>query len=941
MEKKNYKFQNHFQNNNQEKEISKENRIKGLYTTIIKTTKKNYNNINDYNKSSSRAQRVNQNKNSQKIYDDKKNSFTKNSYIKTEGNENENSPIHIKLVNTVSNLETPKTNNKIINVKIQETGNYNSNKNIQIMNNNNSNRNLRHSTSLSSSKINDKIKIILFSGNKNNDNIKNKNQRNNSLHNKLFNSCINFNSSFKNKKDKNFSNQISIKNKQKIKFINNKDSKSHNSEIKSFSISQNQRTKKVNIQKKKELNSLSKKNIRNKTTNSSISNNIYVYNSQNGFLTKRKNEKNVSLRKENKSLNKINSPNIHHYNYATLSSRIKSSVSTLSSTNSSSSLNKHYKCPIVSFSAIKQKFFSSTTASSTNHNNYTNYLNTDVSSNNSKKNKFNNYSALSLIINSNWGDLNKVGITEIQLFDIKKRKIPISECHVFNGNEENIYKIHNNKYHTLNERDMWISTYDNKSDKKIKIEMYILNNKYNSIDKIDSILIWNYNGRDLNKGIKEIEIMKKNIKCWKGIIPKGEFNIKNDYSYKIHLNERDVNMSDTLTNNSYHKRNFYLSLLKQNKFTTKLSFSQSDFNDSKNQITSHRYEKYHITFHKIRIQLLSNYGHHFFIGLTGINLIDKDDNIINIEDANSIGALSKDLRTIYNNENDYRVFENTFSNINNTIDENCMWLTVKNPKPFLEIVFENEMNLSRIDFWNYNEPFSLDKGVKEIEIIIDNEKCYNVLLWKGLGIDYYDLCQKINFLDLDIAKEKKHTVDYNIKVYPIGFIFKIIFIDNYGDKDYISLKNIIFYDKNNTNLNNEVKFTKITFSNEDNIIYSYQFLDYKKNENSISNNLLFICFEELVQVKYIKLINKKEKLSQNTKNIQIYCDDILFFEGKINQCNESIISFESDYSKLDKTIKKENIINLTSINSKELNIYRENKIDNGYMLILDKSIINK
>ena len=938
MEKKNYKFQNHFPNKNQENEISKENRIKGLYTTIIKTTKKNYNNINDYNKSSSRAQRVNQNKNSQKIYDDKKNSFTKNSYIKTEGNENENSPIHIKLVNTVSNLETPKTNNKIINVKIQETGNYNSNKNIQIMNNNNSNRNLRHSTSLSSSKINDKIKIILFSGNKNNDNIKNKNQRNNSLHNKLFNSCINFNSSFKNKKDKNFSNQISIKNKQKIKFINNKDSKSHNSEIKSFSISQNQRTKKVNIQKKKELNSLSKKNIRNKTTNSSISNNIYVYNSQNGFLTKRKNEKNVSLRKENKSLNKINSPNIHHYNYATLSSRIKSSVSTLSSTNSSSSLNKHYKCPIVSFSAIKQKFFSSTTASSTNHNNYTNYLNTDVSSNNSKKNKFDNYSALSLIIISNWGDLNKVGITEIQLFDIKKRKIPISECHVFNGNEENISRIHNNKYHTLNERDMWISTYDNKSDKKIKIEMYILNNKYNSIDKIDSILIWNYNGRDLNKGIKEIEIMKKNIKCWKGIIPKGEFNIKNDYSFKIHLNERDVNMSDTLTNNSYHKRNFYLSLLKQNKFTTKLSFSQSDFNDSKNQITSHRYEKYHITFHKIRIQLLSNYGHHFFIGLTGINLIDKDDNIINIEDANSIGALPKDLRTIYNNENDYRVFENTFSNINNTIDENCMWLTVKNPKPFLEIVFENEMNLSRIDFWNYNEPFSLDKGVKEIEIIIDNEKCYNVLLWKGLGIDYYDLCQKINFLDLDIAKEKKHTVDYNIKVYPIGFIFKIIFIDNYGDKDYISLKNIIFYDKNNMNLNNEVKFTKITFSNEDNIIYSYQFLDYKKNENSISNNLLFICFEELVQVKYIKLINKKEKLSQNTKNIQIYCDDILFFEGEINQCNESIISFESDYSKLDKTIKKENIINLTSINSKELNIYRENKIDNGYMLILDKKL---
>ena len=948
MEKKNYKFQNQFPNNNQENEMNKENRIKSLYTTIIKTNKKNYTNMNEYNKSSSREQKHKKINNIEK--DERKNSILKTSYIKTEGNENENSPIHIKSINTASNSETPKSNNKILNVKVQETGNFNSNKNIKNINNINninSNRNLRHSTSLSSSKINEKMKINLYSGNKYNS-VNNKNYRNDS-NNKLFNSCINFNSSFKNKKDKHFSNKILNKNKQKIK-INN-ESKKHKSEIKSFSISQN--NKNINNMSEKASNSLSKKNIRNKTSNSSISNNgNYNYHNENYI---RKSDRNVSLRKENKSLNKIHSPNIHHYNYTTLSSRIKSSISTLSSTNSSSSLNK-YKCPIVSLTAIKQKFFSSSNnnnidninnnneivnnnnfnkSNNNNHNNLGNYLLTDISSN-SKKKKINNYSVITLIIISNWGDLNKVGITEIQLFDNKKRKIPISEVHVFNGNEENISRIHNNKYHTLNDRDMWISSYDSKSDKKIKIEMYILNNKYNSIDKIDYIQIWNYNGRELNKGIKEIEIMKKNIKCWKGIIPKGEYNIKNDYSFKIQLNEKDINMSDTLTNNSYHKRNFYLSLLKQNKFTTKLSFSQSDFNDSKNQITSHRYEKYHITFHKIRIQLLSNYGHHFFIGLTGINLIDKDDNIINIEDANSIGALPKDLRTIYNNENDYRVFENTFSNINNTIDENCMWLTVKNPKPFLEIVFENEMNLSRIDFWNYNEPFSLDKGVKEFEIIIDDEKIYNVIVWKGLGIDYYNIYQKINFYDLDFRKEKKFSIDYNFKSYPIGFVFKIIFINNYGDKNYISLKNIIFYDKNNVDLNHEVKYNKITFSNEENAIYSYQYLDYKKNENSICNNLLFICFEELVQVKYIKIINKKEKLSQNTKTIQIYCDDILIFEGNINQCNESIISFESDYNKIDKKIKKDKIIPLNSIDLKERNIYRKLKINNGYMLVLEK-----
>ena len=44
-------------------------------------------------------------------------------------------------------------------------------------------------------------------------------------------------------------------------------------------------------------------------------------------------------------------------------------------------------------------------------------------------------------------------------------------------------------------------------------------------------------------------------------------------------------------------------------------------------------------------------------------------------------------------------------------------------------------------------PLGLDSGAKDIEIIFnDNEnKKYNIMLWKGLGIYYYDYYQKINF----------------------------------------------------------------------------------------------------------------------------------------------------------------------------------------------------
>jgi len=36
--------------------------------------------------------------------------------------------------------------------------------------------------------------------------------------------------------------------------------------------------------------------------------------------------------------------------------------------------------------------------------------------------------------------MSKCGLTEVQLFDEKNRKIEIKECHVFNGSEDGINK---------------------------------------------------------------------------------------------------------------------------------------------------------------------------------------------------------------------------------------------------------------------------------------------------------------------------------------------------------------------------------------------------------------------------------------------------------------------------------------------------------------------
>ena len=342
------------------------------------------------------------------------------------------------------------------------------------------------------------------------------------------------------------------------------------------------------------------------------------------------------------------------------------------------------------------------------------------------------------------------------------------------------------------------------------------------------------------------------------------------------------------------------------------------------------------------------------VGLTGLNLIDKDNKVIDIKCAETVGALPKDLKTIYSNENEFRIFENLFNDENNTINENFMWLTLLIPKPFIEICFKEKMSLSKIEIWNYNDPLGLDKGAKDIEIIFDDDenKHYNIMLWKGLGIDYYDYYQKIEFNKLEnksninYLKLKNINLNNNKEKLPIGFVFKLIFISNFGDKEMISLKKFELYNEKNNLLSNYIIINdsinenySINNSNKNilknnnnesikNFFYYHRLFDFRKDEDSICNNLLFICFNDIVQIKYIKLENSSnEKLKYtSTKYLQIYCDDILIFEGELKQKGENIILFK------EKEIKKfNNVININK--KKEKNKFVE-KIKGGvYRLV--------
>ena len=440
------------------------------------------------------------------------------------------------------------------------------------------------------------------------------------------------------------------------------------------------------------------------------------------------------------------------------------------------------------------------------------------------------------------------------------------------------------------------------SNNKNRKLVYESKNKYQSTKK--------NNNNDENKKLKSNKISQESlleISNIKQIIPE-----KNEETKK-----KCNSNSNLFCGNNPLKEEFYseskISILTLSENQNMFLFTR---NNSENSLP-------YILFQKIRINILSNYGNKNSVGLTGINLIDMHNQKINIENAKSIGALPKDLSTVYQNENDNRIFENLFNGINNTVDENNMWLTVMNPSPYIEICFEKPMTLSKIEVWNYNEALSLDKGTKEIEIMFDSDenRKYCIMLWKGLGIDYFNYYQSIYVERLPEITKKiiqlkyNHLkFKYNTNYLPIGFVIKIIFIKNFGNKNIISIKNMEFFDENNKKLKRYIIINDNINNNRNikkNFFYYYNLYNFRKNEDSICNNLLFICFEEIVQIKFIRIENTSipNLITTSTKDIQIYLDDILIFEGVLNQKGESILLFDKKESN--------NFKNIVNINKKE------------------------
>ena len=506
------------------------------------------------------------------------------------------------------------------------------------------------------------------------------------------------------------------------------------------------------------------------------------------------------------------------------------------------------------------------------------------------------------------------------VYDIQKTYYDFGELFTNNTNSEisnNIKNINNINKKLNSQRVFYISSQNNNIN---------TTDESNMISKIkDNNIINAYDTKYKKENDEKIIIRSNSEKKYKNHLIKTQKSIL--FQKILEENNKDINYNNINNNHYSNNISIYENI---NKYST--------------------YNNY-IEFNKIRFVLTSNYGHKKFIGLTGIEFYDIKEKLINIETASSVGALPKDLKTIYNDKEEVRIFENVFNNYNNTNDIDNMWVTKFNkisPYTFIEIYFEEKIKISKIKFFNYNQKDKLDICVKTLDIYLDDKFYSKINLRQGLGdyaYDYLDNNNNINnsflfdnksfydfgqIIEFPLLTEEKFFSEINTDNYdkinfasllyeqsyetpylPCGEIIKFQFVSNY-------YKGICLKDEMDLLKYNDIGINKIEIFDKEgkNIELNYKNNNYKiisncemvhtkekkiiingiHNENN--DNSVYFIFDKMIQISYIKFYpltnDKKIKSLNSLKDIKIFINNNIIFEGNLYLYYPTIILFTCD-----------------------------------------------
>ena len=175
---------------------------------------------------------------------------------------------------------------------------------------------------------------------------------------------------------------------------------------------------------------------------------------------------------------------------------------------------------------------------------------------------------------------------------------------------------------------------------------------------------------------------------------------------------------------------------------------------------------------------------------------------------------------------------------------------------------------------------------------------------------YRNMNNKIKYYLLNNIMIYNKKYDYYCSSYPSGFIIKILLVNNWGNNEYIGLDEIKLFDEKNNeiilfndDLNIEFNNNNNNIEKENSIPDIYLLPDNRNINNKIkpliltryknNENKIYIIFDNLIMLSKIKIFNYDKYDKFAVKDIKIFIDDNLIFEGEINPNKKNQIFFSN------------------------------------------------
>ena len=163
---------------------------------------------------------------------------------------------------------------------------------------------------------------------------------------------------------------------------------------------------------------------------------------------------------------------------------------------------------------------------------------------------------------------------------------------------------------------------------------------------------------------------------------------------------------------------------------------------------------------RLVINLIQTWGDNFYIGLTGIEFYDEEWKPIPLKLAN-LDAKPRDMNCIPGYSGDHRLLDNILNGINQTCDDQNMWLIpfADGQTHLLYVNFERETIVSGMKIWNYNKNIEdASRGVKLLTVTADGVLLTppeGILVRRAPGTDIMNYGQFIGLPFLSGWDEKK------------------------------------------------------------------------------------------------------------------------------------------------------------------------------------------